>query len=179
MKTKSVKLIKSQRNKNKKTKKNAKAKSFLNMRGCYKKQKGGMMPPLNGVTLVGQPWSASTPPGTSTGNHYTLNTYANQPDRLYYNEAWNSPAPPPPLKMSGGRRFRGRNKRKHTRKQKDTRKQKGGLLRSVLFDQMGSDLTNAYKTWQGQDLVVSPLPFKDQIYYGNASENNINSIIMK
>ena len=173
MKTKSVKLIKSKRikNKNKKTKKNTKA--FLNMRGCYKKQKGGMMPPLNNVTLVGSPWSASTPPGRSTGNHYTLNTYANQPDRLYNNEAWNSPAPPPPLKMSGGRKFSGRNKRKHTRKQK------GGLLRSVLFDQMGSDLTNAYKTWQGQDLVVSPLPFKDQIYYGPASENNINSIIMK
>ena len=166
------------KNKNKKTKKNTKI--FLNMRGCYKKQKGGMMPPLNNAILVGKPWSGTS---TSTGNYYELNTYKNQVDRLHDNETFNMipktttttitpTTTTPTTKMNGGGRFRGRNKKKGTKKQK-------GGLGTVIFDQMGADLTNAYKTWQGQDLVVSPLPFKDQIYYGPTSENNINSIIMK
>ena len=204
-KTKNRKTKNKRQNKKNKTQKK---KHVWNMKGCRGKrvtQKGGfsqitpgilgqvspptgqLSPPLNNAILVGNSWSGNptTWPGTSTnaGNHDSLNTYQNQVDRLYENEAWNSPTASSrlaaPLSLPKQIQTGGKKHKKHTKKIKKNKKLRGGFsLGTSVFDQMGSDLTNAYRTWKGQDPVVSPLPFQDQIYYGPRAENNINSIIL-
>ena len=162
-------------------KRNANRKKYLNMKGCSKKMRGGSgLPPLP-PPFVGSAWTPnpSTWPGTSTnaGNHFALNNYNNQMDRFFQNEAWN-----PPFNNVSSNDFKLNPKQmggkvKRSKREKKTKKQRGGLLGMSVFNQMGTDLTNAYNTWQGKPQDVSPLPFKDQIYYGRRAEQNINSII--
>jgi hypothetical protein len=67
---------------------------------------------------------------------------------------------------SGGRRRRQKS-RKITK-----RKMKGGDF--GIFSQLGTDITNAYRGWNGEPALPSPLPYKDQMFYGRNAQDNLN-----
>jgi hypothetical protein len=43
-----------------------------------------------------------------------------------------------------------------------------------IFSQLGTDLTNVYRAWNGDAALPSPLPYKDQMFYGRNAQDNLN-----
>ena len=65
---------------------------------------------------------------------------------------------------------------KRTRKSKKGRKykikqQKGGV--SGLFQAVGHDFNSAYRAWNGEPAPANPLPYEDQIHFGNRMPDNL------
>jgi hypothetical protein len=69
--------------------------------------------------------------------------------------------------LSGGRRRRQQKGRKLTK-----RRMRGGNF--GIFSQVGTDLTNAYRAWNGDPALPSPLPYKDQVFFGRNAQDNLN-----
>ena len=107
------------------------------------------------TTFVGAPYGPELKqlPGVSgpnDGNYYALNKYDVQPGRI----------------VSGGRKYK-KNKSKKL-------KQKGGLLGLNVFSEVQSDVVNGYRAIMGQPPNPSPLPYKDQVFYGDRAQDNLN-----
>tara|TARA_Y100000816_G_scaffold271178_1_gene235521 strand:+ start:282 stop:911 length:630 start_codon:yes stop_codon:yes gene_type:complete len=107
------------------------------------------------TTFVGAPYGPELKqlPGVSgphDGNYYALNKYDVQPGRV----------------VSGGRKYK-KNKSKKL-------KQKGGLLGLNVFSEIQSDVVNGYRAITGQPPNPSPLPYKDQVFYGDRAQDNLN-----
>ena len=105
------------------------------------------------TTFVGAPYGPELKqlPGVSgphDGNYYALNKYDVQPGRV----------------VSGGRKYK-KNKSKKL-------KQKGGLLGLNVFSEVQSDVVNGYRAIMGQPPNPSPLPYKDQVFYGDRAQDN-------
>jgi hypothetical protein len=143
-------------------------------------QKGGdyvnipsPLAPINALPLpqppfVGAPWGAEVSqwPGVSaphSSNHLAHNSYNVQPEMNPVDE-----------QSSDGLRFSqqlgGRRRRKGRKLTK--RRMRGGDF--GVFSQLGSDLTNAYRAWNGDPALPSPLPYKDQMFYGRNAQDNLN-----
>lgn len=112
------------------------------------------------TTFVGAPYGPELKqlPGVSgphDGNYYALNKYDVQPGRV----------------VSGGRKYK-KNKSKKL-------KQKGGLLGLNVFSEVQSDVVNGYRAIMGQPPNPSPLPYKDQVFYGDRAQDNLNYLKVK
>lgn len=72
---------------------------------------------------------------------------------------------------SGGRKRRGRK----------SRKQKGGFFGMGLnvWPQLQHDISSGYRTLTGQPHTPNPLPYEDQMFYGNRAEDNLNYLKVK
>ena len=144
-------------------------------------QKGGdyvnipsPLAPLNADAItqppfVGAPWGAqiSQWPGVSApqdGNYLAQNSYDIQPEMNPVDEQAVY-IPQGPIVLGGGRRRR--KGRKLTK-----RRMRGGDF--GVFSQMGTDITNAYRAWNGDPALPSPLPYKDQMFYGRNAQDNLN-----
>ena len=144
-------------------------------------QKGGdyvnipsPLAPLNAVPLpqppfVGAPWGPqiSQWPGVSAphdGSHLAHNSYDVQPEMNPVDEQAVY-IPQGPIVLGGGRRRR--KGRKLTK-----RRMRGGNF--GVFSQIGTDLTNAYRAWNGDPALPSPLPYKDQMFFGRTAQDNLN-----
>jgi hypothetical protein len=117
--------------------------------------------------FVGAPWGSqiSQWPGVSAphdGSHLAHNSYNIQPERHPIHEGDTRG----PVQL-GGRRRRNRKGRKLTK-----RRMRGGNF--GVFSQMGTDLTNAYRAWNGDSALPSPLPYKDQMFFGRTAQDNLN-----
>lgn len=127
-------------------------------------QKGGMIPAAV-PALFDTRWSSpvSTWPGVSgphSGSFLKFNTYDNQPEMNPIHESY----PENGVVSSGGGR--------KTRRRRRRRMGGGG---AGIFAQMGSDLTNAYRQFNGQPANPSPLPWKDQMFNNRSGqEDNLN-----
>ena len=132
--------------------------------------------PLNVEALpqppfVGAPWGPqiSQWPGVSAphdGSHLAHNSYDVQPEMNPVDEqATYVPQAPILQQLTGGRRRR--KGRKLTK-----RRMRGGDF--GVFSQLGSDLTNAYRSWNGDPALPSPLPYKDQMFFGRTAQDNLN-----
>ena len=145
-------------------------------------QKGGdyvnipsPLAPLNAVPLpqppfVGAPWGPqiSQWPGVSAphdGNYLAQNSYDVQPEMNPVDEQAVYIPQAPILQQLGGRRRR--KGRKLTK-----RRMRGGNF--GVFSQIGTDLTNAYRAWNGDPALPSPLPYKDQMFFGRTAQDNLN-----
>jgi len=125
----------------------------------YTGQRGG-----NESTMVGSPWGAQVSqwPGVAgphDGNYLAKNTYDVQPEMNPISERATS------YVGTGGRRHR-RKGRKNTK-----RNMRGGY---GLFSELGTNITNAYRSLNGEPALPSPLPYKDQMYYGRTAQDNLN-----
>lgn len=140
-------------------------------------QKGGMVPsPV--PPFVASPWGPLVNEwpgveGSHTGNHFPANTYNVQPEMNPINERYG----PGGLVMSGGKRRylkrRGTKKRKSSKKinkRKRTLRGGGWGVLSVL----GTDFQNALRGWEGETPLPSPLPYKDQMFFGRNEQDNLN-----
>lgn len=144
-------------------------------------QKGGdyvnipsPLSPLNADAIpqppfVGAPWGPqiSQWPGVSApqdGNYLAHNSYDIQPEMNPVDEQAVY-IPQGPIVLGGGRRRR--KGRKLTK-----RRMRGGDF--GVFSQMGTDITNAYRAWNGDPALPSPLPYKDQMFYGRNAQDNLN-----
>jgi hypothetical protein len=147
-------------------------------------QKGGYvdikspLAPLNVEAVpqppfVGAPWGPqiSQWPGVSAphdGSHLAHNSYNVQPEMNPVDEqAVYIPQAPILQQLSGGRRRRQQKGRKLTK-----RRMRGGNF--GIFSQVGTDLTNVYRAWNGDPALASPLPYKDQMFYGRNAQDNLN-----
>jgi hypothetical protein len=146
-------------------------------------QKGGYvdikspLAPLNVDAIpqppfVGAPWGAEVSqwPGVSaphSGNHLAHNSYDVQPEMNPVSERSVYIPQAPILQQLGGRRRRNRKVRKLTK-----RRMRGGDF--GVFSQLGTDLTNTYRAWNGDPALPSPLPYKDQMFYGRNAQDNLN-----
>ena len=144
-------------------------------------QKGGYvdikspLAPLNVEAVpqppfVGAPWGAqiSQWPGVSAphdGSHLAHNSYNVQPEMNPVDEQAVYIPQAPILQQVGGRRRR--KGRKLTK-----RRMRGGNF--GVFSQLGTDLTNVYRAWNGDAALPSPLPYKDQMFYGRNAQDNLN-----
>ena len=123
--------------------------------------------------FVGAPWGpeVSQWPGVSaphSGNHLAHNSYDVQPEMNPVDEqAVYVPQAPIIQQLTGGRRRRQQKGRKLTK-----RRMRGGDF--GVFSQLGSDITNAYRAWNGDPALPSPLPYKDQMFYGRNAQDNLN-----
>ena len=120
--------------------------------------------------FVGAPWGpvVSQWPGVSAphdGNYLAHNSYDVQPEMHPVDEQAVY-IPQGPIVM-GGRRRRKQKGRKLTK-----RKMRGGDF--GVFSQLGTDITNAYRAWNGDSALPSPLPYKDQMFYGRNAQDNLN-----
>jgi len=135
--------------------------------GASSCQKGG-----NNPTMVGAPWGAQISQwpgvdGAHDGNYLAQNMYDDQPEMNSISERTTSGF------MKGGRRRRtGRTGKKFTK-----RKMKGGDFN--IFSQLGTDITNAYRGWNGEPPLASPLPYQDQLFYGRNAQDNLNYLKVK
>ena len=125
--------------------------------------------PLPQPPFVGAPWGPqiSQWPGVSApqdGNYLAHNSYDVQPEMNPVDEQAVY-IPQGPIVLGGGRRRR--KGRKLTK-----RRMRGGDF--GVFSQMGTDLTNAYRAWNGDPALPSPLPYKDQMFYGRNAQDNLN-----
>lgn len=157
------------KNKTKKTRKiRARVKSLKGgkRRSKKTKRKGG------GTGCIPQPF-VGTPygsnlnelPGVSgahDGNYYLPNKYDVQPEMNPISERHTFQA----ADFKGGKRTK---KSKKGRKYKG--KQRGGV--SNLFQTIGHDFNSAYRQWNGEPVPPNPLPYEDQIYYGNRAPDNL------
>jgi len=121
--------------------------------------------------FVGAPWGPqiSQWPGVSAphdGSHLAHNSYDVQPEMNPVDEQAVY-IPQGPIVLGGGRRRRNRKGRKLTK-----RRMRGGDF--GVFSQLGTDLTNAYRAWNGDPALPSPLPYKDQMFYGRNEQDNLN-----
>jgi len=120
--------------------------------------------------FVGASWGPEVTqwPGVSgahSGNHLAHNSYDIQPEMNPVDEQAVY-IPQGPIVLGGGRRRR-RKGRKLTK-----RRMRGGDF--GVFSQLGSDITNAYRAWNGDPALPSPLPYKDQMFYGRNAQDNLN-----
>ncbi len=121
--------------------------------------------------FVGAPWGPqiSQWPGVSAphdGSHLAHNSYDVQPEMNPVDEQAVY-IPQGPIVLGGGRRRKGRKGRKLTK-----RRMRGGNY--GVFSQLGTDLTNAYRAWNGDPALPSPLPYKDQVFFGRNAQDNLN-----
>ena len=121
-------------------------------------------------SFVGAPWGPqiSQWPGVSAphdGSHLAHNSYDVQPEMNPVDEQAVY-IPQGPIVLGGGRR-RQQKGRKLTK-----RRMRGGDF--GVFSQMGTDLTNAYRAWNGDPSLPSPLPYKDQMFFGRTAQDNLN-----
>ena len=121
--------------------------------------------------FVGAPWGPqiSQWPGVSAphdGSHLAHNSYNVQPEMNPVDEQATYVPQAPILQQLGGRRRR-RKGRKLTK-----RRMRGGNF--GVFSQLGTDLTNVYRAWNGDAALPSPLPYKDQMFYGRNAQDNLN-----
>jgi hypothetical protein len=129
--------------------------------------------PLPQPPFVGAPWGpeVSQWPGVSSahsGSHLAHNSYNVQPEMNPVDEqATYVPQAPIIQQLTGGRRRRQQKGRKLTK-----RRMRGGDF--GVFSQLGSDITNAYRAWNGDAALPSPLPYKDQMFYGRNAQDNLN-----
>ena len=119
-------------------------------------------------TFVGAPYGPdlSQLPGVSgahSGNYYELNKYDVQPTRIPIDEGTSTNT------LVGGNKRR-RGKKHH---------QKGGLMGLNVFSQLQNDVVNGYRSIMGESSVPSPLPFKDQVFHGDRSQDNLNYLKVK
>ena len=125
--------------------------------------------PLPQPPFVAAPWGPqiSQWPGVSAphdGSHLAHNSYNVQPEMNPVDEQAVY-IPQGPIVLGGGRRRR--KGRKLTK-----RRMRGGDF--GVFSQLGSDITNAYRAWNGDAALPSPLPYKDQMFYGRNAQDNLN-----
>ena len=118
--------------------------------------------------FVGASWGPqiSQWPGVSAphdGSHLAHNSYDVQPEMNPVDEQAVY-IPQGPIVLGGGRRRKGRKLTK--------RRMRGGDF--GVFSQLGSDLTNAYRAWNGDPALPSPLPYKDQMFFGRNAQDNLN-----
>ena len=126
--------------------------------------------PLPQPPFVGAPWGPqiSQWPGVSAphdGNYLAQNSYDVQPEMNPVDEQAVY-IPQGPIVLGGGRRRRQKG-RKLTK-----RRMRGGDF--GVFSQIGTDLTNAYRAWNGDPALPSPLPYKDQMFFGRTAQDNLN-----
>lgn len=132
----------------------------------YRKRGGGAG--CGPQPFVGAPYGSnlSELPGVSgphDGNYYSLNKLDVQPQMNPISERTTFQA----IDFKGGKRTR---KSKKGRKYK-TKQQKGGV--TGLFQTIGHDFNSAYRAWQGEPAPANPLPYEDQIYFGNRMPDNL------
>ena len=113
--------------------------------------------------FVAAPWGGAVSqwPGVSAphdGNYLAQNLYKVQPEMNPVDEQATY------VRMGGSRR---RKSRKLTK-----RRMRGGDF--GIFSQLGTDITNAYRAWNGDPALPSPLPYKDQMFYGRNAQDNLN-----
>lgn len=118
-------------------------------------------------TFVGAPYGSnlSELPGVSgahDGNYYSLNKLDVQPQMNPISERNTYQA----IDFKGGKRTR---KSKKGRKYRG--KQRGGM--TGLFQSVGHDFNSAYRAWNGEPATANPLPYEDQIYFGNRMPDNL------
>ena len=118
--------------------------------------------------FVGASWGPEVTqwPGVSgahSGNHLAHNSYDVQPEMNPVDEQAVY-IPQGPIVLGGGRRRKGRKLTK--------RRMRGGDF--GVFSQLGTDITNAYRAWNGDPALPSPLPYKDQMFYGRNAQDNLN-----
>ncbi len=146
-------------------------------------QKGGYvdirspLAPLNVDAIpqppfVGAPWGPqiSQWPGVSaphSGNYLAHNSYDVQPEMNPVDEQATYVPQAPIIQQLGGRRRRQKKGRKLTK-----RRMRGGNF--GVFSQLGTDITNVYRAWNGDPALPNPLPYKDQMFYGRNAQDNLN-----
>ena len=130
---------------------------------AYTGRGGGSMQTVS--PFVGKPWGAEIEelPGVSgphSGNHYSANTYALQPEMNAVSER-NTPV------IQGGKG------RRRTKKHR----MKGGMFQA--WSQLKSDVVNGIREFQGKVPEPSSLPYKDQVFNGNNQEDNLGYLRVK
>ena len=156
-----------------KTKKTRKIRaSVKSLKGGKKRSKKTKRKKGGGTGCVPQPFvgapygsNLSELPGVSgphDGNYYSLNKLDVQPQMDPISERNTLQA----IDFKGGKRTR---KSKKGRKYKV--KQRGGL--TGLFQSIGHDFSSAYSQFNGEPVPPNPLPYEDQIYYGNRMPDNL------
>ena len=126
--------------------------------------------PIPQPPFVAAPWGPqiSQWPGVSAphdGSHLAHNSYDVQPEMNPVDEQATYVPQAPILLQLGGRRRR--KSRKLTK-----RRMKGGDF--GIFSQLGADLKNTYRAWNGDPALPSPLPYKDQMFFGRNAQDNLN-----
>ena len=136
--------------------------------------KGGDTNAVN--TFVGKPWGSSIQdwPGVSggahDGNHYAMNKYDVQPELEQISERTTSNI------IRGGRR----RKTHRLGGRRRSRSKKGGFgLGLNIFSQLQNDVVNGYNQFTGSPPAASPLPYEDQVFYGNRAQDNLNYLKTK
>jgi hypothetical protein len=132
---------------------------------AYTGKGGGNAQTATVSPFVGKPWGAEIEelPGVSgshSGNHYSANTYAVQPEMNTTSER-NTPV------IQGGK---GRRKTKKYR-------MKGGMFQ--VWSQLKNDVVNGMREFQGKTPDPSPLPYKDQVFNGDNQEDNLGYLRVK
>ena len=135
--------------------------------------RGGAGDPVQ--TFVGTPYGAALEDlpgvrGAHDGNYYNLNTYDVQPEMNPINERVTDQQ----YQLRGGKKSR----RMRKKKNKGT-KRVGGMFGNNLFQTIGHDFSSAYSQLNGNPAPANPLPFEDQIHYGQRAEDNINYLKVK
>jgi hypothetical protein len=121
--------------------------------------------------FVGAPWGPqiSQWPGVSAphdGSHLAHNSYDVQPEMNPVDEQATYVPQAPIIQQLGGRR-RHRKGRKLTK-----RRMRGGDF--GVFSQLGTDVANVYRAWNGDTALPNPLPYKDQMFFGRTAQDNLN-----
>lgn len=99
--------------------------------------------------------------GESYGEEDYRKAYGTMEDNSAKQKKTHTPADDYVKAYSGGRRHK--------------RVKKGGFgLGLNVFSQLGNDLTNGYRQFIGQPAAPSPLPYEDQVFYGNRAQDNLN-----
>ena len=114
--------------------------------------------------LVGAPWGSKIDewPGVASahsGNHFKPNSYDIQPEMHPISESNFNPT------MNGGKKRRLKRNSRSTKKNK----MRGGQILS----QLGTNLQNTYRAWNGEPALPSPLPYEDQMFYGRNNQDNL------
>jgi len=117
------------------------------------------------TTFVGDSWSPEIKawPGVAdahSGNHYAQNTLNVQPEMSPIDESRTS-------FMSGGR------------KRRTKRSKRGGMGGLDIWSQLKTDVSNGFRHFQGEASLPSPLPYRDQMFYGNRAEDNLGYLRQK
>ena len=125
--------------------------------------------------FVGKSWGAPIQdwPGVSgahDGNHYAMNKYDVQPEMEPISERTTSNI------IRGGRR----RKTRRLGGRRRSRSKKGGFgLGLNVFSQLQNDVVNGYNQLTGSPPAASPLPYEDQVFYGNRAQDNLNYLKTK
>lgn len=163
----------------KKTKRKARLPEWARLKNYTAKQYRELRKLTGGSNTAPQPF-VGTPYGSNLedlpgvrgahdGNYYPLNRYEVQPEMNPINERISDQA----YRYRGGKRTRKAYRKKaHGKGKFKLRKQKGGVTN--LFQTIGYDLQSAYNQLNGNPVSPDPLPYKDQVYFGVRSEDNIN-----